>query len=670
MEDKLVCTLTVIRQVLAILPLLPKKTLSHVKAYSAAPTQLRRSPRFQEPVADPTPAANPAAEGDEEEAESVPDEGDLGELAKEAQKDEVEEETQEQRIEIPVGQGKPWTRTVTRGENPFFELLNFATPWQAEDLRKAQETDAAFGPLAEYKQTGVVNIQWSTLLKNWIPSHHEDYFLHNGLLYHVALRKRPRGKAVYQIQMCIPQPFRLLLLEQFHCTPWGAHQPMDAMLAKMELKYFWPSMVTDTKIFCETCVPCQAYKSGPNKRIPLKPIRAISPFYMLGMDVLTPSPAAVTRSGNKHILVVQDYFTKWVVAIPIPDQTASTIIRKCVDYVFADFGIPRIILTDNGPCFTANQFMATMKELGIDHRYAAPYHQQTNGMVERWNRTLMLMLRTLLQSHADNWDEYLQMAVFAYRTTPHRSTGFTPFELVQGRDPVFPKDALFSATEKVYSDNDYTYVRKLITQMKEVWSQASKNLDEAQEKYKKQYDKRAHVRAFEKGCLVLRAAPEMINSKHVPSKFHAYFDHLFRVVDMNESNLKLERVLPPKTTAVWTPKQHCKIFHGTVRDYADMQEGITIPPAEWTHLTLFPKKTRKQQTDDRAPQRRAAEEDDDNAICPVCDVDYESTKIKPWIQCDRCFHWFHFACVGLEVEPKESKWYCDPCGKARRMPSN
>ena len=627
------------------------------------------------PSGEPGPApatSDDNTSGVEEEETSDDDDhedGDLEDLGNQTRRDQAEEAEDTRRITIPTKDGRPWKGTATKKKAAFFELLNFPMPWLAKDIQAAQAQDAAFGPLAEFKRTGIINIQWSTLIKNWIPAHHDDYFLHNGLLYHVNVRKRSNAGAVYHIQMCIPQPFRLILLEMFHCTVWGAHQPLDTMLAKMEVKYYWPSMVADTRNFVESCAPCQMYKVGPNRKIPLKPIRAISPFYMIGMDVLTPSPAAVTNQGNKHILVVQDYFTKWVVAIAIPDQTASTIMRCLLDHVFSVHGCPRIVLSDNGPCFTANQFTTSLKEMGVVHRYSAPYHQQTNGLVERWNRTLMVMLRTLLQNNADNWDEYLQMACFAYRTTPHSSTGATPFELLYGREPVFPADALFSNTQKVYSDNDHTYLRRLVVQMKEMWKLASERLDEAQERYKQQYDKRAKIRKFEPGSLVLRAAPETLSSKHIPSKFHAYFDHLFRVVEDMGTDLKLEKVLPPKLSQVVVPKQFCKLFRGTVRDYADMQEGITIPPSEWTHLSLFPKKTRHQQTDPKPPLARSDDDDDENAICPTCKVDYESSKEKPWIQCDRCYHWFHFACVGLTQEPRERWWYCDPCHKARRMPS-
>ena len=85
------------------------------------------------------------------------------------------------------------------------------------------------------------------------------------------------------------------------------------------------------------------------------------------------------------------------------------------------------------------------------------------------------------------------------------------------------------------------------------------------------------------------------------------------------TDLKLEKVLPPKLSQVKVPKQFCKLFRGTVRDdYADMQEGITIPPSEWTHLSLFPKKTRHQQTDPKPRLARSDDDDDDNAICPTC----------------------------------------------------
>ena len=152
----------------------------------------------------------------------------------------------------------------------------------------------------------------------------------------------------------------------------------------------------------------------------------------------------------------------------------------------------------------------------------------------------------------------------------------------------------------------------------------------------------------------------------MPSKFHAYFDFLFRVIEDLGSNLRVEKVLPPKIKPIVIPKQFCKIFRGTERDYADMQEGIQVPPAEWTHLNIYPKKSRAQQTEDTPD----VADDEKNSICPVCKKDYESTQNLGWVQCDRCHNWFHFDCVGLKEAPTTRKWFCEPCKKARAVPNS
>ena len=137
-------------------------------------------------------------------------------------------------------------------------------------------------------------------------------------------------------------------------------------------------------------------------------------------------------------------------------------------------------------------------------------------------------------------------------------------------------------------------MQRLVETMKRSWKLASDRLDDAQKSYKEQYDKKAKTRTFEKGQLVIRLCPDRTDTKIVPSKFYAYFDFLFRVLEDQGSNLRVEKVLPPHIKPTTIPKQFCKIFRGIERDYADMQEGLQVPPSEWTHLNIFPKKSRAQ----------------------------------------------------------------------------
>ena len=538
------------------------------------------------------------------------------------------------------------------------EILDFPLPWKSEELKEAQRIDAMLGPMVLYQETETINPRWSTMVRNWIARTKDQYYLNKGLLYHWVEQKQLGGEVKYQFQVCIPHPFRLPLLEMFHDTAWGAHQPFDTMVQKLQLRYYWPTMMADARHFVESCTPCAVYKKGENLTVPLKPIRAVSPFYMIAMDVLTPNPETPTSRNNKHILVIQDYFTKWVVAIPIPDQTSHTVLRSFIDHWFSVHGIPRVILTDNGPCFTAKEFQNVIGRLGIEHRFAAPYHQQTNGMVERWNRTLLVMLRPMMMRHVHNWDSYLQLACFAYRTTPHASTGISPFEMLYGRQAVFPADALFNNSDRHYAGSSDSYLAMLVRKMEDTWKKAQKQLTEAQRMYKEQHDKKAKVRDFQPGTLVLRYDPKRLNTKFIPSKFHPHFDFLYRVEKDLGPNLLVNKVLPPfvKTRM---PKNHCKQFKGRIRDYADYYEGITQPVAEWTADVLFPR-TQSQQTD------TSHDPDDDvdyeeNSVCPICEIDYEHTSAQSWIYCDKCKLWFHFECVDLNEAPDTQRWYCPTC---------
>ena len=151
---------------------------------------------------------------------------------------------------------------------------------------------------------------------------------------------------------------------------------------------------------------------------------------MVAIDILQ---VPVSTNNNKYLLVMQDYFTKWADAKPIKDQTAATISAELVK-LFCTYGIPEIIHSDQGANFESTLIEQTMEAFGIKKSHTTSYYPERDGMVERFNRSLLQLLRTYVEKR-EGWKKYLPLALFAYRTVVHSSTGVTPFMLMYGREP-------------------------------------------------------------------------------------------------------------------------------------------------------------------------------------------------------------------------------------------
>ena len=144
----------------------------------------------------------------------------------------------------------------------------------------------------------------------------------------------------------------------------------------------------------------------------------------------------LTGHGNRYLLVLQDYFTKWAEAVPMPDKTAERIVRALID-IFSHFGIPEILHSDQGRNFESTILKKTCAAFGIVKSRTTSYHPQGDGMVERLNRTLLQLLRAYVQQQSD-WECQLPLLLYAYRTARHTLTHLSPFLLLMGREPVLP----------------------------------------------------------------------------------------------------------------------------------------------------------------------------------------------------------------------------------------
>ena len=190
---------------------------------------------------------------------------------------------------------------------------------------------------------------------------------------------------------------------------------------------YWVGMLQDIEKYCRECTICQCTKSPKPTHAPLTTVPIGRPWEMVAVDILE---VPVSKHNNRYLLVIQDYMTKWAEAIPIPNQTAERITKELIK-VLSRYGIPDILHSDQGKNFESTILRQTLDAFGVTKSCTTAYHPAGDGLVKRFNRSLLQMLRTYV-FHQNDW-EYLPLVLYAYRTTVHASTGVSPFELMFGR---------------------------------------------------------------------------------------------------------------------------------------------------------------------------------------------------------------------------------------------
>ncbi len=330
----------------------------------------------------------------------------------------------------------------------------------------------------------------------------EKYILKKGILYQV------KGEVE---ALVVPESMRHTIMTLGHSVPWAGHLGKHKTLARIASRFTWPKIYTDVTEFIRTCTECQmtsGRRVAPAHLLPLPVID--TPFSRLGMDVV--GPLERSKNGNRYILVICDYATKYPEAFPLRNIKARQV-ANCLVQLFSRVGIPREVLTDQGTNFMSLLLKRVYQLLGIRAIKTTPYHPQTDGLVERFNQTLKSMLRKFVSKSGSDWDQWLPYLLFAYREVPQASTGFSPFELLYGQQVRGPLDLLKEQWEgpKDGTCSVVQYVIQMRERLEEMTSLAQENIKKAQQTQKVWYDKKARERSFEPGQRVLLLLPTSEN---------------------------------------------------------------------------------------------------------------------------------------------------------------
>ena len=234
-------------------------------------------------------------------------------------------------------------------------------------------------------------------------------------------------------QAIVPFTEQRTVLKFSHDSKISGHLGVNKTISKIRQGYYWPGLQSDVRSYVGGCDVCSRRKHPTKtKRAPMQTVQMGYPMERIATDILGELPE--TENRNRYILVVSDYFSKWTEAFPMPNMEAQTVARIIVNEVICRFGVPRVIHSGQGRQYESQLMSEVCKLLQIQKTRTTPYHPQSDGMGERFNKTLATMLSAYVSENHRDWDENIPYVLMAYRATEHESTGYSPNMLMLERE--------------------------------------------------------------------------------------------------------------------------------------------------------------------------------------------------------------------------------------------
>ena len=242
-------------------------------------------------------------------------------------------------------------------------------------------------------------------------------------------------------------------------------------------------------------------------------------------------------------------------------------------------------MSDRGANFLSDLIQGVCEILGVKKVNTSGYHPQTDGLVEKFNSTLINMISKCCEVKQHDWDEHLPFLLFAYRSTVQESTRESPFFLLYGRDPRLPTETVLSKPVSPYLVDIEDYRTELAVKLPTAWSTAQAKIGKAQQSQKEQYDRKAKVPKLSIGDRVMVHMPGEVKGK--TWKLARPFHGPYRVVSLTPSNAEVVLVDTPKDQPIFIALSRIR------RCYDE------IPDVSWTG----PKK-RKRQRKERQKEKQ------------------------------------------------------------------
>ena len=447
----------------------------------------------------------------------------------------------------------------------------------AADVHDQQLNDSSIGPVLKAKERGATPTldevkTWSResrqLVQMW-----SSLKVDNSVLWRLCIDGRSQ-----HLQLVLPSVVRESVLQDLHSGSMGAHVGESKMIHLVRERYYWPGWKESVKEWCRKCRTCSTRKMAPpSKRAPLQTLQAGYPLQIVAVDILGPLP--VTAQGNKYVLVACDCFTRWVEVYAIQNQEALTVAKMLVDEMFCRFSPPEQLHSDQGRQFEADLLKEVCTLLQIHKTRTTAYHPHCNGLVERFNRTLLDMLSTTVKDHKMDWDQCIRRVCLAYNSSVHASTGYSPFYLMYGRQVNLPVDLMYGSTpHEACTWGDYAHT--LRNNLTEAYVLARRKGITEHKRQKALYDVKVHGAPYQVGDWVWLHSPAVPRGQC--RKLHHPWTGPFKVVEcigecdykIKSKNGKMIRVVHFDRLKPFVPGTRTETVQGPPPENPDENEAL------------------------------------------------------------------------------------------------
>jgi len=371
-----------------------------------------------------------------------------------ARKERIKTQKEEERQDVTHGSSMTNNNDVTVDDVcPVISLDE-----HAKRIIEWQKTDPMWKHIYEYisvnkypdEHDAKKKIQFKELCMQYIIIHQQ--------LYHIYFMNNKQQEENSVLQLCLPRTMVKDILKELHDD--HGHLSTYKTYIKIMNRYYWVGMYDDIHKHCISCESCIKRKT-PHHTPPipmLSPQRDMIDMYgpaeCIAIDWIGPLPLSKNRKTG--ILTIIDHYTRWAAAFALPRATTKHIVYILMNMWICQYGMPRVLMSDNGSVFKSHTMKKLCNMISVKQKFILPYQPSSNGINERFNGTIVNMIATYIgDKNQKDWDEYLPYSLFAYNTSTHPSTGYTPYMLMHGREAIIGSEGMVMSREREENIRSY-----------------------------------------------------------------------------------------------------------------------------------------------------------------------------------------------------------------------